>query len=107
MRCLIRSTGCLERCDRRTVFRRNQKLLYGLLMQVSATAVKDLLTAEVVPLDEKGSSLKLVRAGQDVTSSFPHRLLYNVGTFSTYFECSVVAYKWAQQGYNAYCKEVN
>jgi hypothetical protein len=26
----------------RTVFRRNQKLLYGLLMQVSATAVKDL-----------------------------------------------------------------
>ncbi|HEY8150055.1 MAG TPA: hypothetical protein VIK51_14205 [Vicinamibacteria bacterium] len=49
-----------------------------------ATAVKDLLTAEVVPLDEKGSSLKLVRAGQDVTSSFPHRLLYNVGTFSTY-----------------------
>ncbi|HYU44363.1 MAG TPA: sigma-E factor regulatory protein RseB domain-containing protein [Vicinamibacteria bacterium] len=50
-----------------------------------ATAVKDLLTAEVVPLDEKGSSLKLVRAGQDVTSSFPHRLLYNVGTFSTYF----------------------
>jgi MucB/RseB family protein len=50
-----------------------------------ATAVKDLLTAEVVPLDEKGSSLKLLRAGQDVTSSFPHRLLYNVGTFSTYF----------------------
>ena len=50
-----------------------------------ATALKDLLTAEVVPLDEKGSSLKLARAGQDVTTSFPHRLLYNVGTFSTYF----------------------
>ena len=50
-----------------------------------ATALKDLLTAEVVPLDEKGSSLKLARAGQDVTASFPHRLLYNVGTFSTYF----------------------
>src|SRR4029450_7964420 len=50
-----------------------------------ATALKDLLTAEVVPLDEKGSSLKLARGGQDVTSSFPHRLLYNVGTFSTYF----------------------
>ncbi len=32
---------------------------------------------------------------------------YQLGTFSTYFECSVVAYKWAQQGYNAYCKEVN
>jgi hypothetical protein len=28
--------------DRRAVFRRNQKLLYSLLMQVSATAVKDL-----------------------------------------------------------------
>ena len=50
-----------------------------------ATAIKDLLSAEVVPLDEKGSSLKLARAGQDVTASFPHRLLYNVGTFSTYF----------------------
>lgn len=50
-----------------------------------ASALKDLLTAEVVPLDEKGSSLKLVRAGQDVTPSFPHRLLYNVGTFATYF----------------------
>lgn len=50
-----------------------------------ATAIKDLLTAEVVPLDEKGSNLKLARAGQDVTASFPHRLLYNVGTFSTYF----------------------
>ena len=50
-----------------------------------ATALKDLLTAEVVPLDEKGSNLKLARAGQDVTTSFPHRLLYNVGTFSTYF----------------------
>ena len=50
-----------------------------------ATALKDLLTAEVVTLDEKGSSLKLARAGQDVTTSFPHRLLYNVGTFSTYF----------------------
>jgi hypothetical protein len=50
-----------------------------------ATALKDLLTAEVVPLDEKGSSLKLARAGQDVTATFPHRLLYNVGTFSTYF----------------------
>ena len=50
-----------------------------------AAALKDVLTAEIVPLDEKGSSLKLVRAGQDVTASFPHRLLYNVGTFSTYF----------------------
>jgi hypothetical protein len=50
-----------------------------------ATAIKDLLTAEVVPLDEKGSSLKLARAGQDVTATFPHRLLYDVGTFSTYF----------------------
>jgi hypothetical protein len=50
-----------------------------------ATALKDLLTAEVVTLDEKGSSLKLARAGQDVTTSFPYRLLYNVGTFSTYF----------------------
>lgn len=50
-----------------------------------AIALRDVLTAEIVPLDEKGSSLKLVRAGQDVTASFPHRLLYNVGTFSTYF----------------------
>jgi hypothetical protein len=32
---------------------------------------------------------------------------YQLGTFATYFECSIVAYKWAQQGYNAYCKEVN
>jgi hypothetical protein len=32
---------------------------------------------------------------------------YQLGTFSTYFECSVVAYRWAQQGYNAYGKEVN
>ena len=50
-----------------------------------ATALKDVLTAEVVTLDEKGSSLMLARAGEDVTTSFPHRLLYNVGTFSTYF----------------------
>jgi hypothetical protein len=50
-----------------------------------AAALKDVLTAEIVPLDEKGSSLKLVRAGQDVTASFPHRLLYDVGSFSTYF----------------------
>ena len=32
---------------------------------------------------------------------------YQLGTFSTYFEYSVVAYRWVQQGYNAYCKEVN
>jgi len=32
---------------------------------------------------------------------------YQLGTFDTYFECSVVAYEWAQKGYNAYCKEVN
>lgn len=50
-----------------------------------AAALADLATAEVVPLDEKGSALKLVQAGHDVTASFPHRLLYNVGTFSTYF----------------------
>ncbi len=50
-----------------------------------AAALKDLLSAEVVPLDEKGSGLTLVRDGQDVTATFPHRLLYNVGTFSTYF----------------------
>ena len=50
-----------------------------------AAALKDVLTAEIVPLDEKGSSLKLVRAGQDVTATYPHRLLYDVGSFSTYF----------------------
>ena len=44
---------------------------------------KDLLTAEVVPLDEGSSLARACRPGRH--RLVPHRLLYNVGTFSTHF----------------------
>jgi hypothetical protein len=50
----------------------------------SAVAIKDVLAGEVVTLDEQASALTLTMNGQDVTSSVPHRLLYNNTTFATY-----------------------
>ena len=46
--------------------------------------VKDVLTGEVVRLEDAAARLKLVADGKEVTSTFPHVLLYNLGNFSTY-----------------------
>ena len=46
--------------------------------------VKDVLTAEIVRLEDGAARLKLATDGQEVTSTFPHVLLYNLGNFSTY-----------------------
>ena len=46
--------------------------------------VKDVLTGEVVRLEDGAARLKLVTDGKEVTSTFPHVLLYNLGNFSTY-----------------------
>ncbi len=51
---------------------------------VAAASLKDVLTGEVVPLDDRTSGLKLALNGQDVLATYPHRLLYNVTSFSTY-----------------------
>jgi hypothetical protein len=50
----------------------------------SASTLKDMLTGEVVTLDEEAASLKLTANGRDVTGEVPHRLLYNLSNFSTY-----------------------
>jgi hypothetical protein len=46
--------------------------------------VKDVLTSEIVPLEDGAARLKLAVGGEDVTASLPHVLLYNLDTFSTY-----------------------
>ena len=46
--------------------------------------VKDVLTGEVVRLEDAAARLKLVAEGKDVTGTIPHVLLYNLGNFSTY-----------------------
>jgi hypothetical protein len=50
----------------------------------AAAGIEDVLGGEVVLLDDAAASLKLTLAGEDVTSTLPHRLLYNARTFSTY-----------------------
>jgi hypothetical protein len=50
----------------------------------AALTVKDVLSGEVVTLEDSASSLKLTLKGQDVTTTLPHRLLYNMTTFATY-----------------------
>ena len=47
-------------------------------------SVRDVVGGEVVTLEDRASSLKLTLAGQDVTATLPHRLLYNMTTFATY-----------------------
>ena len=46
--------------------------------------VKDVLTAEIVRLEDGAARLKLLADGKEVTGTFPHVLLYNLGNFSTY-----------------------
>ena len=50
----------------------------------SAMTVKDVLSGEIVTLDEQAARLALAVNGQDVTATLPHRLLYNMTTFATY-----------------------
>jgi hypothetical protein len=50
----------------------------------SVTTVRDVLSGEVVTLDEQAAGLTLHVNGQDVTAALPHRLLYNLTTFATY-----------------------
>jgi hypothetical protein len=50
----------------------------------SAMTVRDVLSGEVVTLDERAAGLTLSVNGQDVTAALPHRLLYNMTTFATY-----------------------
>ncbi len=51
----------------------------------AAALLRDVLTSEVVALDERAAALKISVAADDVTATLPHRLLYNVTTFATYF----------------------
>jgi hypothetical protein len=46
--------------------------------------VKDVMTSEVVRLEDEAARLGLLLAEQDVTKSLPHLLLYNLDNFSTY-----------------------
>jgi len=46
--------------------------------------VRDVLTGEVVRLEDAAARLRLGAGGQEVTGTFPHVLLYNLGNFSTY-----------------------
>ncbi|HLA78834.1 MAG TPA: sigma-E factor regulatory protein RseB domain-containing protein [Vicinamibacteria bacterium] len=50
----------------------------------AAASIKDVLTSEVVTLDEKTAGLKLTLDGQEVTDRIRHRLLYNATSFATY-----------------------
>jgi hypothetical protein len=50
----------------------------------AAARLKDVLTADVVPLDEKVAGLKLVMGTEDITARTPHTLLYNLGDYNTY-----------------------
>lgn len=51
----------------------------------AASTLKDLFAGDVVTLDERTVSLKLTLDGRDVTATFPHQLLYNLTSLSTYF----------------------
>lgn len=51
----------------------------------AAGTLADVLTGEVVPLDPKSASLSIRLEGRDVTATHPHRLLYDVSKFATYF----------------------
>jgi hypothetical protein len=50
----------------------------------AAAALKDVLSGDVVALDERASSLALTVGGRDAAATVPHRLLYNNTTFATY-----------------------
>jgi hypothetical protein len=50
----------------------------------AAMTVRDVLSGEVVTLDEQAAGLALSVNGQDVIATLPHRLLYNMTTFATY-----------------------
>lgn len=53
-------------------------------MLAAGSRFADVLAGQAVELDEQAAALRLVAAGQDVTSRVPHRLLYNTSTLSTY-----------------------
>ena len=48
-------------------------------------SLRGMLTQELVSLDEKAAGLRLTRRGEDVTSAVPHRLLFGLGTSTSYF----------------------
>lgn len=50
----------------------------------AAASLEDVLTSQVVTLDEKSAGLRLSLGGEEVTARVPHRLLYNATTFATY-----------------------
>ena len=47
--------------------------------------LRGLLGQELVTLDDKASGLRLTRAGTDVTAEVRHRLLFGLGSSTTYF----------------------
>ena len=49
----------------------------------AASSLEDLLNDELVTLDEDAAALRLTADGRDVTTTTPHRLLYNTTRFST------------------------
>ncbi len=50
----------------------------------AAASIKDVLTSEVVTLDEKAAGLKLSLGAEEATGRIRHRLLYNATSFATY-----------------------
>jgi MucB/RseB N-terminal domain len=51
----------------------------------SIAALRDLLNQQLVSLDETVSALRITRGGEDVTNLVPHRLLFGLGTNTSYF----------------------
>lgn len=49
------------------------------------TALRGLVGQDVVTLDEKAVGLRLTRDGEDVTTAVSHRLLFGLGSSTTYF----------------------
>jgi hypothetical protein len=68
---------------RMTFFGGEPKSLHEAL--AGAARVGDLLSGDLVTLDERSTNLRLLQGSSDVTSSLPHRLLYSPTTFDTYF----------------------
>ena len=50
----------------------------------AARGLKDVFAGDLVPLDEGPAALALRQGDEDVTAAVPHRLLYNLTSFSTY-----------------------
>jgi len=49
------------------------------------SSLRGMLGQELVTLDEKALGVRLTRAGEDVTSTVPHQLLFGLGSSTDYF----------------------